>query len=246
MTESRLTRAVSRSLAALADDGPWPISTRLATYYDRDGNYAGTTFADLQPAAPRDVTATDLHAVSMLAVPVEPRATRRLLGDGAFRTDVLEQLGRLEDLGVHELTQADDAVLLAMEALFQAVRRACQDTAPGRPEPWVTVSAICARKRPGLFPVRDNTVSAALGLTGPGLPRGSYQLDWQLYRHLLEHQGVRDGLWRARIRVSDLGDAHTADVHDLRLLDAILWTYEHWRARGDRRARFRQETGPGE
>jgi len=47
------------------------------------------------PNDPNDLTATDLHAVSLLSVTIGPRATRRLLEDGPERTEVLTALRRV-------------------------------------------------------------------------------------------------------------------------------------------------------
>src|SRR4051812_14756910 len=51
----------------------------VATYYDRESNYAGATFLDLDPSDPYAITCGDLLATTLLSVTIEPQAVRRLL-----------------------------------------------------------------------------------------------------------------------------------------------------------------------
>jgi len=231
-TPARVEKAAAFAMLALASDSPWPVQDRLRSYYRRDGNYAGASFAEMQPNPVRDVVAADLHAVTLLAVMVKPRATRRLLDDCGHRSEVLTALAEVDELGVTSLPDAGHDVLVAMDRLFRAVRSACQDPDAGASNPWVTASKLCARKRPGLFPVRDTTVCTALGLIGAGMPQGDWQLDWQVYQQLLEHPGVWRGLDAAIGYVSSLPRPEFAgDAHPLRIFDAALWTYESQRLR---------------
>jgi hypothetical protein len=242
-TPQQVERAAAFAITALADDGDWPVRDRLADFYRLDGNYAGATFAAMQPNDPRDITAADLHAATLLQVAVEPRATRRLLDDGGHRRDVLDALAALDDTGVTSLTDAGPVVLDAMDQVFRAVRAACQNPHVANPNPWVTVSKLCARKKPGLFPVRDNVVCTALGLIGKGQPVGDWQLDWQVYAQLLEHRDVWPRLDAAIRYIASLPSGEYAgDVHELRILDAALWTYENSRGRAERAAQRRRRS----
>lgn len=69
---------------------------------------------------------------------------------------------------------------------------------------WVTAAKICARKRPRLFPVRDNMVCSlladgrALNAGKNGWP-GNFSVDIQVYAYLL------------------------TDDEDMRVLDSVLW-----------------------
>lgn len=68
---------------------------------------------------------------------------------------------------------------------------------------WVTAAKICARKRPRLFPVRDNMVCSLLAdgralNAGNGWP-GNFSVDIQVYAYLL------------------------TDDEDMRVLDSVLW-----------------------
>jgi len=118
----------------------------------------------MQPNPPTDITAADLHAITLLAVSVEPRATRKSLDDGDEHTQVLS------------------------------------------------------------------------ALLGTGQPRGNWQIDWQAYRELLSHPDVAPKLDAAVSYVHGLAPSEYAwDQHELRILDAALWTYESWRSAQERR-----------
>jgi hypothetical protein len=73
-----LAHAKAKALEAMRGDGPHPAQERLARFYDIDSDCAGVTFAQLQPVASRDITASDLLAAKLLSVPIGPRATRRI------------------------------------------------------------------------------------------------------------------------------------------------------------------------
>lgn len=206
--------ARDRTVAALRLDGESPADARLRAYYDLDGDYAGASFAELRPRDPVDLTGTDLHAVELLGVRIEARATRRLLDDGPDRREVLDALHALPE---GELLVASPAALEAMEWLYLAVKTKL----PG-PNAWVVASVLCARKRPDLFPVRDPQVRAYLGLPG----EDDYKSDWPVYRFLIGEPEVvaavndvvdliRDGPTEPRVRL---------DVEILRVIESAIWT----------------------
>ncbi len=122
----------------------------MRTYYDEAGNYAGSTFCNLEPNDPWHVTAADLFATTLLNVEIAPRATRMVLSDEV--RDRATELLRSIPLEA-KLESADANVWLAADELYQCVKGAL-----GR-NPWVTASKLCARKRPEFFPVRDNVVT---------------------------------------------------------------------------------------
>jgi hypothetical protein len=157
-----LATAKQRALLALKTTGTSPAQQRLAWFYDSNGNYAGASFADLRPIDPWDLTATDLHATMLLSVRIGPRATRRIVEEGATRAGLLRKLGQVPEL---DLTAAEDPELSAMTELYEAVKHALSADGVRNPNPWVTASKLCARKRPGLFPVRDRQVCDYLGLS---------------------------------------------------------------------------------
>lgn len=215
--------AKDQALVALADVGDRRAADRLAVFYDTEGHYAGATFADLQPNAWTDITAVDLHATSMLSVNVGPQATRRLLQPGAYRRSVLLGLRALPD---RELAAADPAALTAMEEFYLAVKDALSSSNSKDPNPWVTTSKLCARKRPDLFPVRDRNVCAFLGILG----LNDFRADWLVIRALVQDSEICDAVdaLPEATRAAASGRLLAIDHSRLRLLDAAIWTYTVW------------------
>lgn len=213
-----ITAAKVKALLALERTGTNPAPERLAWFYDTNGNYAGSSFASLQPSDPWDLTATDLYATTLLNVRIGPRATRRIAEEGATRTDLLKKLGKVPEI---DLAAAGNPELSAMASFYEALKQALSAKTVKRPNSWVTASKLCARKRPELFPVRDKKVCDYLGLSR----HANYQVDWQVFRSLITDQEIGTAL-------SGLADAAHApgrhirlDSSLLRLLDAAIWTY---------------------
>lgn len=215
-----LVAAKRRALQALAHAGDDRAPERLGWFYDIDGNYAGASFTELRPIDPWDLTATDLHATTLLSVRIGPRATRRILEEGATRSDLLRKLAKVPDV---DLAMAGESELSAMADFYNAVKPALSADGVKRPNAWVTASKVCARKRPRLYPVRDKNVCDHLGLS----KRADYQIDWQVFRSLAADPDIIAAL-------STITDATMAiapernlrmDSSPLRLLDAAIWTY---------------------
>lgn len=218
--EGALEQAKSQALAALAVDGDRPVGSRLAAYYDRDGAFAGASFAELFPNDPYDIAVSDLHAVSLLSVDVGPGATRRFLDDGPVRSALL---AALREVPVKELFVAGPDDLRAMAAFYDEVKMHLGEPTAASSDRWVTASKVCARKRPYLFPVRDSVVRDLLGLTR----YGEYQIDWQVFRSL---SGDPEVVHACDVAVAAAhhaaGDRRLAVDRDrLRVLDAALWTF---------------------
>lgn len=202
----------------------------LAAYYRRHGNYAGATFMDIEPNDPYDLTASDLHAVSMLSVAVGPAATRRLLEPSMLREVVLHALAhlpvdvRLEDANEQQMQRAWNLQMALKEALapYGANKSNC----------WITAAKISARKRPLLIPVRDKVVGSALGPVAHK-DAGMY---WQLIAYALRDPAVKEALVGAHRKVetsvvtgkwgSELGtELGTVELetNPMRLIDVALW-----------------------
>ncbi|WP_130014793.1 DUF6308 family protein [Serinicoccus sediminis] len=178
-----LRRAIAQAGEALDVVGEDPVGRRLASYYDRADNFAGATFADLPPLEPLDITATDLHAVSLLSVNVGPGATRRFLEPGPARSALLTKLRSVPDV---ELRAAGSDDFVAMAAFYDAVKMHLGEPTASSSDRWVTASKSCAPKRPYLFPVRDSVVRGFLGLT----QYSNYQVDWQVFRAMLSESTI--------------------------------------------------------
>lgn len=89
---------------------------------------------------------------------------------------------------------------------------------------WVFAPKLCARKRPYLFPVRDNKVCEYLA--SAKLKRGTgmsqFDNDLQVFGYLMSHQQICEAI--AGIRTTLESEGAVLDGTDLRLLDVALWT----------------------
>lgn len=222
-SEELVEGAVRAALAALALDSSRPASARLLNFYDRETSFAGASFVSLEPREPTDITVADLHATTLLSVTIAPSATRRLLGPSEARDEVIDALGSLPSSDL-SLVTADG--LVAMERFYLAVRSSLSGPRVKSPNAWVTAGKLCARKRPDLFPVRDNLVCTFLGLLGPR-KRGFYQVDWQVFRALMCDDRIAQAIDRVvEVAAETSGSRDVVmDTDPLRLLDAALWTW---------------------
>jgi len=216
-------RAIAQALEALSGESHSGPVRRLVAYYAVDGDYAGASFATLPPVEPQTITATDLHATSLLSVDVGPGATRRLLGSSPERDRAVAALGQLPDIN---LADAGAETLTSMEEFYRWVKSALSSPAARDPNPWVTASKLCARKRPRLFPVRDRNVSTFLGV----LKLNDFRMDWLVFRDLVRRPEVAHelALLPARVQGAAGERAVVIDESPLRLLDAALWTHTVW------------------
>lgn len=216
-------QALAQALEALSGESRAGAVQRLVSYYAVDGNYAGASFATLPPVQPSAITATDLHATSLLSVDVGPGATRRLLNPSPDRDRAVAVLGNLPETN---LADAGAEVLISMEEFYRWVKGALSSPAAKDPNPWVTASKVCARKRPHLFPVRDRNVCAFLGVLG----LKDFRLDWLVFRELVRSPDVAQelALLPARVLAAAGERAVVIDESPLRLLDAALWTHTVW------------------
>ena len=156
--------------------------------------------------------------MTLLSVSIPAGAARLLTAPGDTRDAVNDALRALP---TESLRDVEDDGLRDMDALYRHVKKALAKAGVENSNPWVTASKLCARKRPDLFPVRDNVVCALLGL----LPKGNYQVDWQVFRDLVRDQEVLDAIAAAAEAATEAAEgAHVAvDKEPLRILDAALW-----------------------
>jgi hypothetical protein len=221
-SKEALSDAKQTALQALADSGEHPVFRRLSSYYETAGKYAGSSFADLEPVVPFDMTPTDFYAVRLLRVDVKAAAARRFLNEGDARTLVTRALSELS-LEV-DLAAAGAGTLARMESFYSTVKKTLSDPCVNVPHSWVVASKLCARKRPALFPVRDNKVCKLLNLQ-PRSRRSNYQVDWQVFRYLIRDTEVTGAVDAARSQIEELSSGYSVDLSQLRVLDAALWTY---------------------
>lgn len=206
---------------------------RVASYYSRERNFAGATFLTVGPVDPHHFTTGDLLALTLLQVQASPVAVRRLTEPSRTGED-LERMLSDEHLPVNsDLALAEAAVLERMAVFHEAVKQALSTTESANANPWVTASKLTARKRPDLFPVRDSVVCDYLGLSKGR--KHNYEVDWQVFRRLLQDDGIRGRLDQvldeaARRPGVDIGLPNRR----LRHLDAVLWMHaRHGAETGD-------------
>jgi glucokinase len=206
------TRAVltsgTREVTARALAQP-DVIDRLAAYYAHDGSACGTNFLEgTESQSPGAVTAADLFAVTTLGFSMSPRVTRTLLRDTTESADIAGCLTPQRLPLDVSLEEADPQVVHAMCDLHAAVLAAV-DGAAG------LATALCARKRPELFPVVTDRLREALRLPG-----GSVQSCWRALRSVLRDERLRSELDRVFAAVRGRGVA--VDVYPLRQIWALV------------------------
>ena len=158
LDDAVLVRARDRTREALQDEDL--LVRRLSAYDRREGNYAGATFGELNPNHPYAFSASDLLAVTMLSVEIPQVAVRRIAEPGPTAASLSRLLSN-DALAIDlNLLVAGRETLSTMGELYEAVKAALAPVGVRASDRWVTASKICARKRPDLFPVRDDVVTS--------------------------------------------------------------------------------------
>ncbi len=210
-----VSKAKERALAAMRSP---EAGRKLRRFYDTSTDYAGSSFTMIGVNSPDRIGADDLFATTLLSVKVPAKAARLLTGEGPVRRDVSSALGALPS---GPLEKVDDAGLAAMEAFYLHVKHNLAKANVKKSNAWVVASKLCARKRPDLFPVRDNVVCRLLDIQRAN----NFRVDWLVFASLMSDQDVRDAIESVRDDVAGAGDATVVlDAEPLRLLDAALWS----------------------
>lgn len=218
-----LATAREQTLAAVTGDAS---CERLARYYDRNGSYAGTLFIDAEPNDSFDIGAADLYAVTTLSMDLNARQGRLLLDVGDVRAGVLRQLRNLDpSLPITDLEHGQGGSAETLQRMYELHHR-FRTLLADEGNRWVFAAKLCARKRPRLFPVRDNLVCTYLSAgrplkSGDGWP-GDFSVDIQVYAYLTTLPQVRSALSWLRAELTDKRGVQLDDG-DLRLLDSALW-----------------------
>lgn len=210
-----LDNAVELSLVVLKDP---ETPQRLAKYYDPLGDYVGHSFVTLEPRDPAALTTADLMAASMLNVSFPASAVRRLLDDTDTQQKISNALQALPE-GPLEATTPKD--FQAMGALYATVKPLLSNATSQTSDRWVAASKLVARKRPDLFPVRDQVVCGYLKLLG----LRDFSKDWLVFRHLMRNQQIQDQLAALPAEITASASRALLDTEPLRILDAALWMY---------------------
>lgn len=222
--------ALGRTLGALNTEvtNLPPAVDRLRVYYDKTRNYAGSLLSTIEPNPEDEITSGDLFAVTTLSMTIPALAARRLLDPDDETRQTIQRLLREIPFGlsITSLDSADPQTKIAaaeMWHLYDEIRTllSADQKISNR---WVFASKLCARKRPYLFPVRDNKVCEFLAerqlRTGAGMSQ--FDNDIQVFGYLMSHQQVLDEI--VSIRATLESEGVQLDNADLRLLDVALWT----------------------
>ena len=196
------------ALAILADPA---TPSKVAAFYDPARNFAGATFTSLAPTSGHELTPSDLVAITLMNVSVQPAAVRRLLEPGDVRSAISVALANVPtDLSLQD---ADHAALEAAAALYTAIKDAL------RGNKWVTASKIAARKRPALIPVRDRVVVTELQLANQ-----DFRSDWTILRALVRDEEIGAAL-RSLASTASSSAQDLTRMPALRLLDTAVWMH---------------------
>lgn len=211
-----LDPALDRVWTALRDTR---TPERLARYYTPDANFAGATFAGHGESDANIVDEKDLLAVTLLDVKIPPRTVRSLLEPGHTRDTVHRLLAAVPtDVALWDVTGEQ---VQAMSELYEFLRGLVPPTRDRYEVNWATAAKLCARKRPNLFPVRDEVVCRYLRLWP-----SRYQVDWQVFAWIMGHDDVRDQLDRLIERTAATSETDVADpAYLLRHLDVVVWMH---------------------
>ena len=229
VTEELLDGAYTRAVEAFRGDEPHGVQhavDNIIRYYGRETAYAGALFGTTTPNDDTYITPTDLFAVSMLSMTIEPRAAQALLSPGPARTAITRTLRRIPT--ERWLVDADADLFLAMENLHLAIYGALPPLGDREANRWVLTAKLCARKRPGLFPVRDSVVCKYLG-GGPMAAKrmGHYQSDLQVLAALNANQTIRTLIDQTIDTVHETVPGIQLDWSPLRIFDVIVWMHGH-------------------
>ncbi|WP_116113745.1 DUF6308 family protein [Austwickia chelonae] len=213
-----LEPALDRVWTALRDPR---TPERLARYYTPDANFAGATFVGTCRSDPESIDCEDLLAVTLLDVKIPPRAVRALLEPGPTREKICELLSTDRLPMDARLEEATPEILANMVELYEYLRELVPPTRERYEVNWATAAKLCARKRPDLFPVRDEVVCRYLRLWP-----SRYQVDWQVFAWILGHDDVREQLTRLVERTAEEPGTVVPDpTHLLRHLDVAVWMH---------------------
>lgn len=192
----------------------------VAAFYDTSSNFAGSTFALLEPNDARAITAADLLALRTLSIRLDAYEIRRILDEGSNAQMLTELLLDLPRRALQDTT-ADD--FHAMASFYDRVKSLLATANTKKSNRWVAASKLTARKRPDLFPVRDRVVCEYLGILG----LNDRARDWFVFRHLMLQPEIQTRLAELPEEIRRAGNNRPLrmDTEPLRLLDAVLWRY---------------------
>lgn len=193
--------------------------TRVRKYYANDLNYSGFLFTQLPELDRFSITATDLFAASTLSIKFEAVAAKRLIVESSIASEISRLLRLVPEISIQD---ASDEDFEKMSEFYLYVRNQLSKPDTKNPNRWVAASKLVTRKRPNLFPVRDNLVINYLGIKNSR----NHLDDWGIYRSIMQDEEIRDGIKSLALELqsSDIDESSIMREPELRLLDVALWS----------------------
>jgi hypothetical protein len=176
---------------------------------------------------PNVLSGSDIIAVAMLSIEIRAKSKSGITPDAALRLEersgeITALLERIDPtLEMHQLHEKEFMLALGGEEspgrlLHGLLLDILRDK---RGNKWVATHKLLARKRPGLFPIRDQVVSDAVGL-------GSRSAWWRPWWEALTGEFGAEIVGRADEVRRRAGADH---LSVLRTLDILIWTREQGR-----------------
>jgi hypothetical protein len=191
-------------------------------YFD---SFSGRWFDTLSDREhPDEITASDIVAVSMLSVNVDPHAAAWMLGPGATEiSDLLTQIPSDIQLG-----DADDSLIdepSAAARLWRRLQTGCwPDDRGSNGVGAVTAGKLLAAKRPALIPIYDDFVAVQLQP-----PAGQF---WFAMRNELRDDGEARLVNAVTVGAIDARHPDHLHLSLLRKIDIVVWMRE-WISRNE-------------
>ena len=223
---TRLEPYLAKEKGGGAASEPVAMLTQYLNAFGSKPRYTGRAFETygLGDTQPDTITGADLVAVTLLSMQVgsgssgiTPEAALRLEQRRAELSGLLLRIDPSREL--HELDEATfEAMLDGPDApgrqLFDALFDILSEQGSKR---WVATHKLVARKRPGLFPIRDNVASKALSGIGT-------QKWWRPWWEALRGPGDPEAAAEFVARVKRIRDeAGASHLTVLRTLDILIW-----------------------
>lgn len=199
-----LDRARQNVLAKVG--GPGAV-TRLLDFYDPKGGYAGLSFLDAFPTGRSSIGAGDLLAPGLMSAPLTAKQVRAVETVLPQVRAALRRVPANADLANISITELEGPA----GQLWHTLRDALDTEEGSKTKARLKADKLCARKRPGLFPISDERVT--------GVVRSRA---WLTFRHLMSDGGIVAALTLARTRAAQT-NAPIGGLPLLRVLDTILW-----------------------
>ncbi len=216
-------------LSSMGDVEPHELVLAYLDASDQKHAFTGRAFDTYESRVSDSnvLSGSDIVAVTMLSIEVRAKSKSGISPAAALRLEerageITALLERLDPtLELHQLDEKQFMLALGGEEspgslLHGLLLEILRDK---RGNKWVATHKLLARKRPGLFPIRDQVVSTAVGL-------GSRSAWWRPWWEALTGESGAEIVRRAE-EIRRRVDADHLTV--LRILDILIWTREQGR-----------------